>query len=123
MNTVYINSGTFHAEIDSEGLPSLPVRNVRKLFKLLTSDPSSDNSEAIQTITDWLPGAVSDAKNTWGYTVALYKDGWRAVKKGSRKDKDVEQRERNHALADSVKFAKADYDAVAKLQSIFHEFF
>lgn len=120
MTTIEICADTFHAKVSLDMLPTLPVRNIRKLLQLIYSH-SYENPESIWTLTDWLPSAVTDAKHTWGYAIVLYKDGYRAVKKGSRKKADVEQRAKNHVLADSVKDAKIAYEQLIKLQSIFNE--
>lgn len=119
MTTIHFESGNFGTTIALEMLPMLPVNNIRKLLRLMLTGPSS-NAGAIQTFINWLPGAVSDAKHTRGYAIAIYKDNYRAVKKGSRKKIDVEQRAKNHVFADSVKDAKIACDQLIKLQSIFN---
>lgn len=118
---IEIRAGDYHATVDLEMLSNLPARNIRKLLHLLFSNRCNDNSETITTFIGWLPGAVSDAKNAKGYAIALYKDNYRVVKKGSRKKSDVVQRAKNHVFADGVKNAKITYDRLVKLQSIFNE--
>ena len=114
-----IRAGDYHATGDLEMLPNLPARNIRKLLHLLFSNRCNDNSETIRTFAGWLPGAVSDAKNTWGYAVALYKDGYRVIPKGYRSVGATQQRRKNRTLANSVKSARTAYNQIVKMQSIF----
>lgn len=118
MTTIHFEYGEFGTTVVLEMLPTLPANNIRKLLRLMLTGPSS-NAGSIHTFTNWLPGAVSDAKNTWGYAVALYKDGYRAIPKGYRSVGATQQRQKNRALANSVKSARVAYNQLVKMQSIF----
>lgn len=120
MTTIHFESDNFGTTVILELIPGLPVRNIRKILKLMRSNPQQ-NREAIQTVTNYLPDAVSDAKNTYGYAVSLYKDGWRAVPKGYRSVGATEQRRKNRKLVETVKLARIAYAQLTKFQSIFNE--
>lgn len=120
MTTIHFESGDFGTTIALDMLPTLPVSNVRKILKILFSDPRQ-NREAIGTITEWIPDAVAGAKNAYGHAVALYKDGWRVVPKGYRSVGATEQRKKNRQLAEAVKLARIAYVQLSKFRSLFQE--
>lgn len=117
---IYIDAGSFHATVALDKLPVLPARSIRKLFRLMFRF-GFENREAIDTLDTWLPDAVREAKFQWQVAQGTAHDNWQTVKKGSRKKEDVVKREKNRFLAEAVKTAKADYDAVIKIRSIFNE--
>jgi hypothetical protein len=122
VKTISIGHGTFHAEISLEELPNASVRKVRKLFELMFQEPDR-NCEAIDTVSVWLSGAIPDAKACWALANQNFTDGWRKIKnKRSRHPEVVKQLQINNQLTDAVKSAKAKYDQLVKLQSVYREF-
>lgn len=120
MTTIEIHADTYHAEIALDMLTDLPTSKIRKLLQLIYRY-SYENSEAIQTITEYLPKSVCDAKAEWYIESQEYANGWKKVNSRSRRAWVVEQRKKNRMLTEAVKCAKANYEKHVKLQSIFNE--
>lgn len=117
--TFNIHSGPFHAEINPEKLPDMSMSKIRKLFRLMLSNPD-ENREAIAAFPDYLKNAIVDAKAAWAIASKAFADGWRQVKKKkSRNPEVVKQLHMNNELTAMVKSTKARYDKLIKIQSIY----
>lgn len=119
---INIRSGTYSAYIILEELPNLATTKIRKLFKLMFSDPD-ENREAIDAISIWLSRSIPDAKAVWALASQQFTNGWRKVKnQRSRRPEVIKQLQINNQLTDAMKSAKAKYDQLVKLQSVYLEF-
>lgn len=114
---IHISAGEYQAEIILEELLTLPINNLRKLFRLLYADRNADNSEAIQMITDYLLKAITKAKDNLNVQRHLYVEGYRDLPKGYCR----EAAKNNKLLAAGVKKAKTTFERISKIQIIFQE--
>lgn len=120
MTTVVIRADSYQAELALELLPELPLSNIRKLFHIMFR-AAWENESPIQKINDWLSGAIPNAKADWVNASLDYNSNWRIVPKGYNSAGATQRRKKNRDLTRAVKMAKADYDKLAKIQSIFNE--
>ena len=102
-------------------LADLPVRNIRKLFKLMLAEPDN-NMEAIQTTAAFLSEIVADCEASNKATSAAYKSGWRYVaNKRSCKVADRKIMRENNRLTKEATQAKKQFEGWKKIQSIWGE--
>lgn len=126
--SIIIQNGGFAAAITTETLLVLPLRNVRKLFRMLPLDQR--NEEAVRVLKLWLSHAESEAKEDWrdasdayrhGHTEA-YRLGYTAMPntpENGRARQVAEIKKRNKTLLAAVKKAKNRYDRIVKIHTIF----
>lgn len=110
--TVEIRNDTFHASIILERLAELPIPKIRKIFKLMSNDPS--NKPAIDQTAIYLTEAIPGAKAEWAYAYRDYCNGWslkttRATRANNRK------------LIANVRKAKSNHDRLCRIQTIFNQ--
>lgn len=120
MTTVDIRADKFYATVELNMLPTLPIKNLRKLFKLMWSR-SYENTEAIQKTEDYLSEAVADAKTEWQKTSADYQNKWIFIDCHGYTIPKAKQQKINRPLIMAVKHAKANYNRLVKIQFIFQE--
>ena len=102
-------------------LADLPVRNIRKRFKLMLAEPDN-NMEAIQTTAAFLSEIVADCEASNKAASAAYKSGWRYVaNKRSCKVADRKIMRENNRLTKEATQAKKQFEGWKKIQSIWGE--
>lgn len=117
-NLIHFQAGDFRADVYLDRLIDLPVTNIRKLFKLMLSEPCS-NREAIEATTAYLDAAVHASNDAWGEASKEFVHGWRKVDNPkSRHPAVVEKLKNNKRLTRTVKAAKARYERWVKIQTI-----
>ena len=115
---ISMQADTFHADIYMDRLIDLPVTNIRKLFKLMLSEPCS-NREAIEATTAYLDAAVHASNDAWGEASKEFVHGWRKVDNPkSRHPAVVETLKNNNRLTRKVKAAKARHERWVKIKAI-----
>lgn len=119
MTSVEIRNGDYHAFIILDKLAELSIRNIRKIFKLMKHAPASwidepANQAAIDQTGHFLRLAVTDAKTEWAATSNYCRDQW-------SQHTDRVAKARNRKLLAAVHKAKAAYDRLIRIQSIFNE--
>ncbi len=113
--------GDCHITIYPNKLPDLPLSNIRKIFKLMLSEPWS-NEDAIHRMPDNIAQELKEAKAKWHEASVAYHDGWRIVDKPkSRTPSNVEILNENKRLTTALKKAKAHFDRWQKIQIIWEE--
>lgn len=93
-------------------MPVLPLIKIRKLFKLMLSEPNR-NTEAIMTTEAWLAAVVAKTKNTWMETSKSYSDGCVIP--------EAQQKKINKPLILALKKAKAKFERASKIQVLFQK--
>ena len=102
-------------------LADLPVRNIRKLFKLMLAEPDN-NMEAIQTTAAFLSEIAAVCKASNKAASAAYKSVWRYVaNKRSCKVADRKIMRENNRLTKEATQAKKQFEGWKKIQSIWGE--
>lgn len=128
---IYFRNQSAEFSVLLNHLPRLPMANIRKLFKLMLACPTQ-NDEAIQTTAAWFPEAIEAAKLDWGAATTSFSNGWRDLKcfvqelprmltPDERRKAVSKQRKLNQVLYSALKSAKADYERLLKIQTIFNE--
>lgn len=116
---VSLSAGSFRAQIDPEQLCRLPLYKTRRLFRLIWRH-QWENWEALQALEVSLADQVSRAKEAWAAASRAYTNGWKLVPGSARTARAKQDRANNAELAANLKRAKAHYERVVKLQTIFH---
>ena len=120
---ITVRSGDFRADIYLDRLLDLPVTNLRKLIKLILSDPWT-NKAAIERLTAHLESAVEESKQAWKLASKDYVDGYKAtdyLKSYCSKKQLAEITKNNKRLAARVKSAKALHGRWLKIQTIWND--
>lgn len=110
----------FNATIDLEMLPTLPLVKIRKLLKLVLSEPSR-NAEAITITEAWLAAEVAKAKDVWTEASKDYQNNYQATYPDGSAIPEAQQRKINQPLISAVKKTKANFERTQKMQFIFQE--
>lgn len=76
--TIHFQYETAHFELYLEKLTGLPAPNIRKLFKLMLSEPWN-NQTAIDAVEAFLPHIVEESKEAWKQASVDFQNGWRLV--------------------------------------------
>ena len=119
--TVTIRYRSFRADIYLTALETLPLRNIKKLFKLAGQERST-NEDAINTIRCHLDETIPEAQATMKAAALAYENGWRKVDKPrSRKPAVVEQLQKNRELTADFKKAHARYERLVSVRKVFNE--
>ncbi|MEG0765033.1 MAG: hypothetical protein RR403_03220 [Pseudoflavonifractor sp.] len=111
IDTITIRNGSFEAAIVLERLPSMPLANIRKLFKLLLSDYR--NEDACRVLEEHMATTVSATKEAWRVASLEYTHGWK-LSPSSGKDKRA-----NNTLTTRLKATKAAHTRAAKIQTLY----
>lgn len=76
--TIHFQCETARFEIYLDKITGLPAPNIRKLFKLMLSEPWN-NQAAIDTVEAFLPEQVEKTKEDWRQASVDFNNGWRLV--------------------------------------------
>ena len=118
---ITIRSGDFRADIYLDRLLDLPATNIRKLIKLILSDPWA-NEESTERLTAYLEQAVQESMDAWRLASKDYVDGWRKVSNPKSRNKFVvETLKNNNRLTRELKVAKARHERWVKVQTIWND--
>lgn len=117
---VYFRSKNFGATIDLDMMPVLPLIKIRKLFKLMLSEPNR-NTEAITTTEAWLAAVVAKTKSTWMETSKSYKENRRTTYSDGCVIPEAQQKKINKPLIVALKKAKAKFERASKIQVLFQK--
>lgn len=126
MTTIHFQQDTCRIELYLDRLPTLPLKNIRKLFSMMLSEPWN-NEQAIADADAYFSTAVDDSKEAWAKASKEYQDGWRLVEKPLRRrtrkeiKADAAIKANNEALARAVKQSKAQHERWVKIQSIWRD--
>lgn len=102
--TIHFQCETARFEIYLDKITGLPAPNIRKLFKLMLSEPWN-NQAAIDTVEAFLPAQIEKTKEDWRRASVDFNDGWRLVQdKKSKQGRAVMAQ--NNKLHKAVKSAK-----------------
>lgn len=120
-DTVSFQQDTCHITLYLPKLPDLPIKNIRKLFSMMLSEPWN-NEQAIRQMTLYLDAAVIESKEAWKQASIEYQNGWRNVfNKKSRLKEDRQKLRENNRLTAAVKRSKARHERWVKLQTCWAE--
>lgn len=102
--TIHFQCETARFEIYLDKITGLPAPNIRKLFKLMLSEPWN-NQTAIDTVEAFLPEQVEKTKGDWRQASVDFNNGWRLVHdKKSRQGRAIMAQ--NNKLHKAVKSTK-----------------
>lgn len=102
--TIHFQCETARFEIYLDKITGLPAPNIRKLFKLMLSEPWN-NQAAIDTVEAFLPEQVEKTKEDWRQASVDFNNGWRLVHdKKSRQGRAIMVQ--NNKLHKAVKSTK-----------------
>lgn len=95
---------TARFEIYLDKITGLPAPNIRKLFKLMLSEPWN-NQAAIDTVEAFLPEQVEKTKEDWRQASVDFNNGWRLVhdKKSKQGRAIMAQNNKLHKAVKSTK--------------------
>lgn len=118
---ITIKYDSFTANIYPHALAELPLRNIKKIFKLAQA-ARFENEAAISAINAYLSQTILQAQEAMKSAARAYNDGWRKVDKPrSRKPAVVEQLQKNRELTDAFKKAHAHYERLVSVRKAFDE--
>ena len=118
---VEIKSGTFEAHFFLTALERFRLSKLKKLFQLTASDPWG-NAQAIEAIRLYISDAIPAAQEEMRAAARAYEGGWRKVDKPrSRKPDVVKQLKINEELTTAFKKAKARYERLLKIRTLYDE--
>lgn len=83
--TVRFQCDTARFELYLDKLTGLPAPNIRKLFKLMLSEPWN-NQAAIDAVEAFLPHIVEKSKDDWKQASIDFQNGWRLVQNKRSKE-------------------------------------
>ena len=110
----------FSATIDLKVLPTLPLVKIRKLLKLMLSEPNR-NTEAIMATEAWLTEEVSKAKNDWMEAREKYQENFRTTDLYGFLIPEAQQKKINQPLISSVKKARSNFERTQKIRFSFQK--
>lgn len=102
--TIHFQCETARFEIYLDKITGLPAPNIRKLFKLMLSEPWN-NQTAIDTVEAFLPEQVEKTKEDWRQASIDFNNGWRLVhdKKSKQGRAIMAQNNKLHKAVKSTK--------------------
>lgn len=102
--TIHFQCETARFEIYLDKITGLPAPNIRKLFKLMLSEPWN-NQAAIDTVEAFLPEQVEKTKEDWRQASIDFNNGWRLVhdKKSKQGRAIMAQNNKLHKAVKSTK--------------------
>ena len=102
--TIQFQYETAHFELYLEKLTGLPAPNIRKLFKLMLSEPWN-NQAAIDAVEAFLPRNVEESKEALKQASVDFQNGWRLVhnKRSKEGRKLMAQNNKLHKAVKSTK--------------------
>lgn len=101
---IHFQCETARFEIYLDKITGLPAPNIRKLFKLMLSEPWN-NRAAIDTVEAFLPEQVEKTKEDWRQASVDFNNGWRLVhdKKSKQGRAIMAQNNKLHKAVKSTK--------------------
>ena len=102
--TIRFQYDTARFELYLDKLTGLPAPNIRKLFKLMLSEPWN-NQTAIDAVEAFLPHIVEESKEAWKQASVDFQNGWRLVPNKRSKEGRALMTQ-NNRLHKAVKSAK-----------------
>lgn len=117
--TIHFQCETARFEIYLDKITGLPAPNIRKLFKLMLSEPWNNQAD-IDTVEAFLPEQVEKTKEDWRQASADFNNGWRLVhdKKSKRGRAIMAQ---NNKLHKAVKSAKGIHQHWARIYGYWND--
>lgn len=102
--TIHFQCENARFEIYLDKITGLPAPNIRKLFKLMLSEPWN-NQAAIDTVEAFLPEQVEKTKEDWREASIDFNNGWRLVhdKKSKQGRAIMAQNNKLHKAVKSTK--------------------
>lgn len=102
--TIHFQCETARFEIYLDKITGMPAPNIRKLFKLMLSEPWN-NRAAIDTVEAFLPEQVEKTKEGWRQASIDFNNGWRLVhdKKSKQGRAIMAQNNKLHKAVKSTK--------------------
>lgn len=102
--TIHFQCETARFEIYLDKITGMPAPNIRKLFKLMLSEPWN-NRAAIDTVEAFLPEQVEKTKEDWRQASIDFNNGWRLVhdKKSKQGRAIMAQNNKLHKAVKSTK--------------------
>lgn len=102
--TIHFQCETARFEIYLDKITGIPAPNIRKLFKLMLSEPWN-NQAAIDTVEAFLPEQVEKTKEDWRQASVDFNNGWRLVhdKKSKQGRAIMAQNNKLHKAVKSTK--------------------
>lgn len=102
--TIHFQYETARFEIYLDKITGLSAPNIRKLFKLMLSEPWN-NQAAIDTVEAFLPEQVEKTKEDWRRASIDFNNGWRLVhdKKSKQGRAIMTQNNKLHKAVKSTK--------------------
>lgn len=102
--TIRFQYETARFEIYLDKITGMPAPNIRKLFKLMLSEPWN-NQAAIDTVEAFLPEQVEKTKEDWRQASVDFNNGWRLVhdKKSKQGRAIMAQNNKLHKAVKSTK--------------------
>lgn len=126
-DTVSFSQDTFHATVLLPGLLELPIKNIRKIFSIMLSEPWQ-NEEAIRNTELYLEDIVPDSKQAWGDASVRFQREWRMIEKPATVrrtkveiSKTAAIQRHNDELTRAVKKAKRQYERWVKIQALWND--
>lgn len=120
MTTVVIRADSYHAVIFLDALPQLPINNIRKLFRIMFQ-AAWENPQSIWTTADWIKNVIREAESEWRATSAEFQNKYRTTDDRGYFIPEAMREKINRPLFPPIKKAKARYERLMKIQSIFNE--
>lgn len=102
--TIHFQCETARFEIYLDKITGMPAPSIRKLFKLMLSEPWN-NRAAIDTVEAFLPEQVEKTKEDWRQASVDFNNGWRLVhdKKSKQGRAIMAQNNKLHKAVKSTK--------------------
>lgn len=125
-DTVSFSQDTFHATLLLSGLLDLPIKNIRKIFSIMFSEPRQ-NEQAIHDMELYLEDIVPDSKQAWDVASIRFQREWRKIEKptGRRTKAQIhasaELKAHNDELIRKVKTCKTQYERWVKIQALWND--
>lgn len=121
MTTINFTQDTSRFVLYLDRLPELAIKNIRKIFTIMLSEPGS-NEDAILSTSQFLTEIVPSSKEAWAQASREYQNGWRlAPNTKSRHPQVLEIRRENRRLTEAVKCTKKQYERWLKLQTLWND--
>ena len=110
---------TAHFELYLEKLTGLPAPNIRKLFKLMLSEPWN-NQTAIDAVEAFLPRIAEESKEAWKQASIDFQNGWRLVH-NKRSKEGRKLMAQNNKLHKAVKSTKGIYQHWVRISGYWND--
>ncbi len=125
-DTLTIRQDTCTITLYLPKLTDLPLKNIRKLFAMVLSEPLT-NENAIQTLGPCLEEMVATSKADRNEASRIYQREWRLIEKPTRRRtrKEIQEtakiKAHNAELTKQLKHTKAQHERWVKLQALWND--